>query len=210
MKKILIPLVLLFVASFAFQGCEKGKQCNYIQSNPTSEKLSNSFRMSVDYKNIHSEYVGEDINEPLLWSRFDNETLTNRSYIIFALEDFKNAKYEFKDSVLYITNDYEVIQLSNFSFKDNLLQFKAMGYNKIPVYFSMYSNKYDLSQYQINTKVHPIVWYLIYGAACLIATGIEYYCDNKIVEDVNRCTKNGLCSKVHSCSAECLKCPQKN
>lgn len=47
-------------------------------------------------------------------------------------------------------------------------------------------------------------WALVFAAACLIATAVDYYCSEKITSDVAACTAKGECSIVELCGARCI------
>ncbi len=47
----------------------------------------------------------------------------------------------------------------------------------------------------------------IFAVAVIIKSYVEYYCTEKIEQQVVACTAQGKCSVVQSCGAKCIKCP---
>lgn len=50
-------------------------------------------------------------------------------------------------------------------------------------------------------------WPVVFGAAVLVASLVDYYCDSQIAAGVALCTQNSFCSVVNTCSATCVTCP---
>lgn len=68
---------------------------------------------------------------------------------------------------------------------------------------------YEISIYGSKLPIGKILK-IIFEAACSIALAVDYYCDQKIANDVANCTAQGLCSIVSSCSARCVQCKKSN
>jgi hypothetical protein len=49
--------------------------------------------------------------------------------------------------------------------------------------------------------------FVVYGIALLIYAAVDYYCDQKVANEVAACVGQRKCPRVNSCGADCFTCP---
>lgn len=173
-----------------------------------------TFTMNVAYSNVFDTYVGTNLNSALYWTHSVNDSIIADGYTTIDYSDWDDASFiEKNDSTTIAINNNDTIVLSNISAQNHFLEFTAIGHNKIPVTFTIYdqntSFNNEISIYGSKLPIGKILK-IIFEAACSIALAVDYYCDQKIANDVANCTAQGLCSIVSSCSARCVQCQNSN
>jgi len=215
MKKIIVLALTAVFASAILMSCEKEKTIPHRNSNTQipevyeKEISTNDFVMISSFDSTIYCFSGTDVLDRLLWNVKSNGENILDANVYFDISEYENAQYHYNStdtSLLIISGDTQ-ISFDAFSFNDNLLSFVGQGANSRPVNFSIYSKKYDLSKYheQFQEKAAPIA-YFIYAAACIIAAGVDMYCDHRVQKQVAECTANGKCSIVTTCGADCVEC----
>lgn len=162
--------------------------------------------MICEHDSIKDIYQGESITSFLKWDNYIDNKLMMSANIIFDLSYFADAVFTYNpDTSITVRTKEDLYYINNLNYKDSVLSFCIVGQNNKPVFFQLSGKNYDFSNY-LSPFNQKFPWVVVYGAACLIAMGIDYYCDIKIQKDVAACTAEGKCSQVNSCGATCVTC----
>lgn len=209
MRKLfyLTSVLLIILSGFICSSCNKEESTNKVFSSNMPH-----FVMSVNYDSITDIYSGYDVDFQLKKHHFMNNRLIDSTDIYLDVHAFDSATFVFNsDTTITVVKDKDTLTISQINYNGllghNEFSFIITGASARPASFIISSDLYDFSTYMssFNTKALP-VGYLLYGAALLIAAGIDYYCDTKIANGVNGCTAQGKCSKVGVCCVECVTC----
>lgn len=214
MKKFFYKTAALLTLIVISISCQK-ETTEDLHPNPTSSPTKGfTFTMNVAYSNVFDSYVGTNLNSALYWTHSVNDSIIADGCTTIDYSDWDDASFiEQNDSTTIAINNNDTIVLSNISAQNHFLEFTAIGHNKIPVTFTIYdqntSFNNEISIYGSKLPIGKILK-IIFEAACTIALAVDYYCDQKIANDVANCTAQGLCSIVSSCSARCVQCQNSN
>lgn len=107
--------------------------------------------------------------------------------------------------------DGRIYKFYNIISDQNILSMEIAGPNNRVVNYKMYDAGSRLPFFidlfekgQVISFQNKIPWALVFAAACLVATAVDYYCSEKIASDVAACTAKGESSIVGLCGAKCI------
>ncbi len=147
------------------------------------------------------------------WKKESNGKSFFDANVIFGIEDLPEMKIlESTENSFVLAIEDKVLFFDNIVASENTLSFLANGSSNRMMDFSLTDPNFDFNIFmeiiQSNSVINAEqkIWPFIFIAACLIGSGVDYYCDGQVADGVSECTRNGMCSRVLSCGAECVPC----
>ena len=217
--KILKFSILTAILGIALWSCKK-EEDNSKTPNP---EITEGIRMEFNYNGISNLFQADSPNGFLNWKRESSEQSYNMNIILGNQNEEIIIKEKGEN---YITYSYkgDIYKMENIRIDENIFTSTISGKNLIQIDFKIedesnsFISKFNdikineaisLNPNSISRASNACPWCLVaFGAAALINSAVDYYCDNKIASDVATCTANGKCSVVNSCSATCVNCPE--
>jgi len=180
----------------------------------TNEPLT----LIYSYEECDNTLSGIDVSSQLIWTRTTTDNGGRPKFIgniyldLFSLQKVNVVDIRKNSFILETDNNNFLVR--NIVSCNNSISFEMTGGNNRPVSFNIKDLLNDYSD--ITSRMYEgqslvaakFPWALVFAAACLITTAVDYYCDREIESDVAACTADGKCSVVQTCGAECITCPE--
>jgi hypothetical protein len=205
--------MIMIIICLSMSSCDK----NAFNSTDDLKEVANGtlknnqvpFAMYINSDSVYNTFVGPSQNNFIKWERqgllpnFEKLIKLDPSY-------FREVEFFEIDSIslLLVLADKEVV-LSDILVSGDSLFFKANEINESHrLSFFGYDSSGELAsiltEFGKGGTADERAWPLIFGAACLIVSLVDAYCDQQIANGVAACTGNCQGAIVTSCGATCV------
>lgn len=228
MKKLIFNLAVIgFTFIMVLGACQKDvKIQNKVieedhqisKSSPINDIEFNGIEFRYSYNDIDNILTGQDFRNKLIWKQVDADGHeTEIGAIKYNFNDLGTLKFvELKEnSVIFQTKlgmtsvKINVQDNSKLSFSIPVSSDRTVNFSLVDPNLSIQNlfDNYDKGDIIIIDDVDvPAIWPLVFAAAALIASAVDYYCDNQISNGAADCTGSSMCTVVNSCSVTCVVC----
>ena len=221
--KILKFSLFTAILGIGLWSCKKDIESSITPTEKINPSAIISHEVKIEFTDNESvnKMTSGDFAETINWVRTNSANNFSANVVLSenSPNEVKVTAKTFNSLTYEYNNDSYV--MSNVTINGNVFEAKITGQNNNPVDFKITDNSGQFNYSYNNLEVLDIIdvtpsasnssacpWCVVWAAAALISSGVDYYCGIQQANAVAACTAKGKCSQLEPCGATCITCPE--